>query len=156
MSGERYAERAVKALKDYVTSNLAAYLRAVETAQGLDEDSLTDPVAYLDYAAPDDYRSPMVMVWTDGGEVEDWQHQIESYDCTVALLYSGDANIGAGQIKMRRYLTALLQCLRADRTLGGNVQAAIDEDRELNVSTGKNSVTWHELTVGVTVRLMEE
>ena len=65
MAGERFIQKAVLKLSAYINSNLPTQLRAVETAQSLTTDSLTDPIAVVQYRAPFDNRSPLVEVFDE-------------------------------------------------------------------------------------------
>lgn len=156
MSGERYADRATTLLKAYLQTNLPTYLRAVETAQSLDENTLVNPVAYLDYLSPDDYRSPEVQVWFEDDEPEDHDNNIEVHTGNIALLYAGDANLQAGQLAMRRYATALKDLIKDNPTLGGQSGIVyVYAGTSMQVSTGADSTVWHEIIVRVLARLVE-
>lgn len=153
MAGERYMDKAVVKLTAYLSANLPAKLRAVETAQSMATDSLTDPVEVLDHRAPFDNRSPLVEVFDESWEFVDLKNKVVSVDCTVALSYLGDANLSNGEQFMRRYSSALIDCLLDDTTLGGEVAAAIPTDGSSAAARGDSSQTRFIYTQGVDVRL---
>lgn len=155
MAGERYVQKAVLKLSAYINSNLPAQLRAVETAQSLTTDSLTDPIAVVQYRAPFDNRSPLVEVFDESWEFIDHINKLVSVDCTIALSYVGDASIENGEIFMRRYITALLDTLMGDTTLGSTVVAAIPTDGSSAITRGDNATTRHVYTQGVDVHVFQ-
>ena len=85
----------------------------------------------------------------------DLPNKMVSVDCTIALSYLGDANLANGERFMRRYSTALIECLLADATLGGEVVAAIPTDGSSASARGDSSQTRFIYTQGVDVRLHE-
>ena len=153
MAGERYIDKAVVKLAAYLSANLPAKLRAVETAQSMSVNSLTDPVDVLDHRAPFDNRSPLVECFDEAWNFVDLKNRMVSVDCTIALSYLGDANLANGERFMRRYATALIDCLLADTTLGGEVVAAIPTDGSSASARGDSSQTRFIYTQGVDVRL---
>jgi hypothetical protein len=155
MAGERYAERAVEALSAYLEAHLPSYLRSVEEAQALALDSLADPVAYLRGEVHNDNRSPLVEVWTEGGDASDQPERLWYYDATAVLSFSGDADVIGGQLRARRYLTAIAECLHADRTLDGAVESCIESKHDLAYARNDNSETRHAIAVTVEVRVHE-
>ena len=155
MAGERYIDKAVVKLAAYLSANLPAKLRAVETAQSMTANSLTDPVEVLDHRAPYDNRSPLVECFDESWDFVDLPNKMVSVDCTIALSYLGDANLANGEKFMRRYSTALIECLLADATLGGEVVAAIPTDGSSASARGDSSQTRFIYTQGVDVRLHE-
>ena len=153
MAGEKYADKAVAKLAAYLAAQYPAQLRIVETAQSLTTNSLTDPVAYVQADLPDDGRSPLMEIWEESGDPIDRRNTLDAYDLTVAVTYAGDADIAAGRLRMRRYMTALIDCLRADPTLSSTVQLAFDKDRSFDVARGKDSATKHVCALGVEVHV---
>lgn len=121
-----YASKAGEDLRSYLETNLGTYVDAVETAESV---TLATPGTYLAGVHPFDERFPRVEVeWqgggpTDGGEgfrTDRWE-----FDFTVHLITAfADADVITGQEDQRRYATALIDCIEADVTLGGNVIAA--------------------------------
>ena len=155
MAGEQYTDLAVLKLAEYVDANLPAKLRAVETAQGLTADSLTDPVEVIKHRVPFDNRSPLVEVYDDGWDFVDQNNRLLAVDCTVTVSFMGDADIGAGEAFMRRYMTALINTLTADPTLGGSVVSAILTDGSPAISRGDSAATRYVYAQGVEVHVYE-
>lgn len=150
MAGEKYGDKAIANLLSYYETNLPTYLRAVETAQSLCASSLADPVDYIPAYVPDDTRSPLFQVFTLSGESLDPRNQLYLYDCVINVGYSSDADIEAGQLFMRRYMTALIDTLVADRTLGGNVVEAVETEQ--NYAAEKSGgQTRYAISLGVQV-----
>lgn len=125
----RAPEEAVRRLKAFLESNLAAALRAVETEEGISASSLADPVAFLDYEAPHDNRAPLIAVFDEsGGPIEPagQRHNLWAVGCTVAISTgSADADIQSNSQFARRYVGAVVKCIRDAPTLGSTVVAAI-------------------------------
>ena len=155
MAGERYAQRAIKALRDHYVANLETELRAVETEQSLTANSLTDPVVYVEGYLPNDTRSPIIQVFCMRGTPDDWKNGLYIYNCSVVLGFVHDADIEAGQLQARRYLTALLETLRVDRTLGGVVTIAIDTDQTLFADKPSDAETLHYVALEIDVQIDE-
>tara|TARA_Y100000310_G_C20227408_1_gene598617 strand:- start:26 stop:502 length:477 start_codon:yes stop_codon:yes gene_type:complete len=153
MAGEKYIDLAVVKLAAFLNTNLATKLRAVETAQSLTTDSLTDPVGVLTHRAPFDNRSPLIEVFDEGWSYIDLKNKLLSIDCTVAVTYIGDANISGGETFMRRYMTAVLDTIMSDPTLGATVVKAVPTDGSSAVSRGDHSMTRHIFTQGVDVHV---
>jgi hypothetical protein len=148
---KHYAEKAVSGLAAYVRTNLPTYLRAVETEQELDEDTLPDPEAVIECRAPSDNRSPIVEVYAEVGEAIDERLRKHSYDCTLAWAFIGDADLEAGERTMMRCYTAMRRCLEADTTLGGTVSVAIPGRVEFEASRTSDAATRHEFALGVEI-----
>jgi len=155
MAGEKYGDRAVEALTAYVEDNLATYLTAVETAQSLTAGAMTPPVAYIASLIANDPRSPVVMVDCDGGDVENWGDNLHTYDCLVVLAFSGDANVVTGEAKARRYMTAMVDCIRADPTLGAAVEYAEATSQDFDAEIDGDKMIRHAIGLGVLVRIHE-
>lgn len=155
MAGEQYVDKAVVKLKDFIESNLPTQLRAVESAQSLTASSLTDPVEVIGNRAPFDNRSPLVEVYDENWDFIDLNNKIISVDCTVTVSFISDADIGAGELFMRRYVTAVINTIMADPTLGGQVVAAILTDGSPAISRGDNALTRFVYAQGVEVHVHE-
>jgi len=154
MAGEQYGDRAVAELLSYYETNLQTYLTAVETAQSLSTGAMTPPLDYLPGRMPDDLRSPLLQVYCDGGAAADHRNALHSYNCGVLVTYASDADIEAGQLFMRRYMTALVACLAADRTLGDNVVQAIDGEQNFFSESG-DGTTSHSIDLSIEVMVFE-
>ncbi len=60
---DRYVDLAVNSVTSFISANLPAALRLIETEKGLAADFLTDPIEYVNAAIPDDNRSPLIEVY---------------------------------------------------------------------------------------------
>jgi len=155
MAGEKYVDKAVAKLASFINTNLPTQLRAVESAQSLTADSLSDPVAVLKYRAPFDNRSVLVEVFDEGWLFLDHLNKLLSVNCTVAVTYLSDADLESGETFMRRYVTALLDCIFSDPTLGSTVVTALPTDGSSAIARGDNATTRHVYTQGVDVHVFQ-
>jgi hypothetical protein len=155
MAGERFVDLAVVKLAAYVRANLPAKLRAVETAQGLTTNSLIDPVEYVEANVPTDTRNPLVEVFDTLAQVEDAHADKWMVACTVALSFTGDADLVANERTMRRYATALKDCIRASRTLGGTVKRCDIGDYSSEVVRGPNAAIRYVFTINARVGIAD-
>lgn len=159
MAGEQYADLAVLKLHTWFESQLPTQLAAVETAQSLTAGDLTVPVDYIPAKVEDDNRSPLLQVYCDStGEIEPeatGTDKIATYPCKVTVEYSGDADIEAGQLFMRRYLSALVKTLVASRTLNGTVVQALDSGHSTSAARTSESQTRYTIELGVDVTVHE-
>ena len=153
MAGERHIDQAVTKLAAYITSNLPAKLRAVESAQSLSTNDLTNPVEVLAHRAPFDNRSPLVEVFDQGWTFEQQRMNLLAVDCTVSITYVSDSDIAGAEQFMRRYMTALIDCINGDTTLGNTVTTCIMRDGSSAVGRGDNSTTRYVYTQGVDVHV---
>lgn len=153
MPGERYVDKAVEKLAAFIAANLPTQLRAVETAQSLAASSLEDPVAVLNHRAPFDNRSPLVEVFEERWDFVDLNNKILAADLTVAFTFIGGPDLGEGEKTLRRYATALIDCITANPTLGGEVIVAMLTDGSSAVGRGDNSSTKFVFTQGVEVHV---
>ena len=150
----RYTERAVDALHTYVSTNYATQLRDVETDQGLDANSLTDPVAYLKFRAPFDNRSPLVQIYEEGWRFEDQRNNLLIVDCAIEIMFHGATDLASGELRMRRYLTALYQTIAVDPLLNdAAVTGALWLDGAAGEIIGDTSATRHIIAQGIQVRV---
>lgn len=155
MAGEAYIEKAVNALHSYIQTNYAAALRTIESEQSLTASSLTDPVAYVEAYAPDDNRVPLIEVYEVGWSMEDQRNGIVYVRCDVVVSWAGDADIVSGQLRTRRYITALLRILRSGQTLSSTVNGVLIGSGESAVAHGSVSATRHTFRQSVTVMIDE-
>jgi len=118
---EHYVSAAVAALGDYYEANLEDQLALVEAASGLEEGALELPDAYVKGFVPSDTRSPLLMVFDDGMRAVDQGSGIYAVSCGAAIVFNGDADVAAGQEKIRRYLTAVVWTVAKNPTLSGAV-----------------------------------
>ena len=125
----RYIQKAVDALHNTISGGIAAQLRAVETSESLSTNALTDPQAVVKARMPLDNRSPMVQVFE-----ETWahdmaagqRHRIITTNCNVVITtLSHDADLEAAELFVRRYVTAMVETIANDPTLGGAAMSAV-------------------------------
>ncbi len=154
MAGEKYGDRAVAKLLAWCSAQLQTYLTAVETAQGLTAGSMEPPVAYLGSLLASDGRSPLLMIDCDSGAVESWSDGLHSYQCLIVLVFNGDADVWAGETKARRYLTALIDMVRASATLGSTVELAWGGSQDFDAEK-EGDRTRHAVALEVLVRIHE-
>tara|TARA_R100001163_G_scaffold54569_1_gene41889 strand:- start:120 stop:593 length:474 start_codon:yes stop_codon:yes gene_type:complete len=153
MAGERHVDLAVVKLQAFLNSNLPAKLRAVESAQSLSTNALTDPVAVIAHRAPFDNRSPLVEVFDQSWDFVHQRENLIAVDCTVALNFISDANLAGAEQFMRRYVTALIDTIQSDTTLGSSVVTTILRDGSSDVGRGADSTTRYVYTQGVEVHV---
>lgn len=151
MAGERFVDLAVTSVAAYVRANYPTKLRALETAQSLAANSLEDPLEYLEANSPMDLRSPLVEVFDTAARCIDHHGDVWQVDVTIALSFTGDADVSANEKRMRRYATALKDTIRASSTLGSKVPLADLGDYSSEVVRGSNSTTRYVFTLGVRV-----
>ena len=155
MAGEKHIDLAVVSLRDFINTNIATYLRAVETAQSMTTDDLTDPVEVISHRAPFDNRSPLVEVFDEGWSFVNARQRLIAVDCTVAVSYISDANLSGAEQFMRRYVTAVIDTIRSDSTLSSKVIAAIPTDGSSAMARGDTSTTRYLYTQGVEVHVYQ-
>jgi len=152
----RFTDLAVDALADYLETNYPTYLRAVEVELGLDENDLPDPGAYKRADLPfDDYNNPRVDVFDEDWDIDDDGADIMiDVGCAIVWSHSGDADHEAGELLARRCLTAIIECIWADRSLGSTVNACLLGPGSVG-SVTEEKLTRHAFKQMVTVRLQE-
>jgi hypothetical protein len=155
MAGEKYGDRAIESLRYYCEVHLQSYLTVVESAQGLTAGSMSPPVAYIASLIANDPRTPVLMVDCDGGDVENWGDNLHVYDCIIVLAFSGDADVAAGEAKARRYMTALVDMVRADATLDATVEYAEGTSQDFDAEIDGDKMIRHAIGLGVLVRIHE-
>lgn len=125
----RYIQKAVDSLHTTINAGLAAQLRAVETSESLSAGALTDPVDVVKARLPMDNRSPLVQIFD-----ETWAHDLaagQRHDiimtvCNVVITtLSQDVDLEAAELFMRRYVTAMIETVAEDPTLGGSAMSAV-------------------------------
>lgn len=117
----KYEQRAVDALHAVFTAGFATQLRAVETDEGLSSGALTDPQAYIRAFVPSDNRTPLIQIYAEGGEPlgdSGNRQNLSMIDCTVVATYGATSDMEAAERFMGRYLTAMIQLVRANPRLG--------------------------------------
>lgn len=154
MAGEHHAQKAVKAMAAYIRNGLPAYLRALETEQGLTASSLTDPVAVVEARVPLDNRSPRYEVYVEAGAPHPEageRRKAHVWAMVVAYFYAGDADLEAGEAFLMRQYTALRRLIEADYSLGGAVVTSVPSRVEFEVTRGDNAQSNHEFMWGFEV-----
>jgi len=159
MAGEQYLDLAVKSLLDHFEANLATQIAAVETAQSITAGSLPDPDTYIPALLENDPRSHLFTVFCeDGGEIAEEATSLDrivTYGCVAHYEIIGDADVDAIQLTMRRILTAMINTLQADRTLGGKVVSAIDVGHGVLTETIGKAETRHSAEMSTDVTIFE-
>lgn len=140
---EHYTAQAVNALLGYLESNLQAQLTLIEAASGLDAGDLPPPDAYVEGLVPNHPVSPCLQVWEEGFDAIEQRPGMFSVDCTVAIAFNGDADVLAGQLKIRRYASAIMWCILKAPTLSGAVVGCVFRGGERTGSVNKASETRH-------------
>lgn len=149
----RYAQKAVDALHATFASGFAEELRLIETEESLDEGELRDPVDYVKAFTPADNRSPLVQIYELSGVPISHRNRLTAVECTVAVTYNGGTDIEADELRMRRYLTAMIRVIELDTTLGGRVTGAIWTDFERGLNIIDEASTRHVRALGVEMRV---
>lgn len=137
------------------TTGLVAQLRAVETADSLDANTLPDPEAFVAAQVPTDPRSPLVQVYDEASENSgsEWRNRIAGVDVTIGVTYNGDADLEAAELVMRRYVRAVRMVFDADPTCGGIVGQVWITDANRSLEITYDSVTRHGRYLGALVRV---
>lgn len=151
MSGERYAQLAAVALRDVIEDEIAAALATVETAQGLDAGTYAAPVAVVAARVPSDNRSPLIAVYWEAGAMRLQREGTANVDCTVVVQLIGGPDLEALERLAAAYVTALVDLIRGDSSLGGRVSGALVTDWEAAVGAGDRSSTRLITAIGVSV-----
>jgi len=154
MAGEQYGDRAVAALDAFAQANLQTYLTKVETDQSLAVGYLTPPDEYIQEYRPADPKSVMQFFYTTGGPV-DRVNGLYEYNCVIAWIFPSDCDTGTGQKDARRRETAIANMIASDRTLGGLVVQAIDEDQSVFAEKPGGAQVLHAISLGVAVMVQE-
>ena len=153
VAGEKYADLAVDALRDYFAAYLQTHLTATETALSLTAGALPAPDEYIAAWLPEDNRNLLTVYCQRINARPDFGGLFDC-SCVVSLEFSADADFVAGQLRARRMATAMLECLDADRTLGARVTQALEDSVDLYADKTADAQTRHaiEMTVSVTVQ----
>lgn len=141
----RYIQKAVDSLHATINAGIATQLRAVETSESLTTNALTDPVDVVKARLPMDNRTPLIQVFeetwshdTKAGQ----RHSIITTFCNVVLTtLSTDVDLEAAELFMRRYVTAMIETIAADPTLGGSAMSAIITGGDSAAAVGDQSAS---------------
>jgi hypothetical protein len=149
MAGERLIDATIKALANMISANFATYARDLEAAQGLTVNTLPDPIEIVAANNPEDLRSPLIEVFDAAARCVNNRMNEWEVTCTIAMSFSGDADISANELMMRRYTTVMIDTLRNSATLSGVVSAVSLRDYSSDVLRGANSATRYVFAFGV-------
>lgn len=150
-----WIDLAVEAVAAELAAELPAALRAIETANSLSTNSLTDPVAVMRSRVPYDQRSPLVCVYDESSSPDSAAHQrnrIDVCDLSVYFFYSGTVDTDANEKLRRRYMQAIRNVLRANPTLDGQVISVEIGTTESIAFEGPDSVIATASTMALKVR----
>lgn len=152
---DRYAQDAVDALVTVLTANLATKLTAVETEAGLSAGDLGSAVDIIGAWKPNDTRSLLVQVFCDSGtnrsDFGPGHSGLAANDVTVAWSYTSNTDSESSEAFMWRWMTAILDCVTEDPTLGGRVVGAKWTDFDRTYSFVDESTTRHVRAIGFEV-----
>lgn len=152
------ARDAVTALAGVMSSDLSAALRAVETADGIDANSLGDAAAVVQAKYINDNRSLLVQVFAESVEnVDDVRAGsaggISSTECKIVFSYNSvDADQSLPEVFCWRWSDAICDVITADPTLDGNVVGARWLSIERTFEFVDESTTRHVRTITVEVK----
>tara|TARA_Y100001938_G_scaffold148335_2_gene231710 strand:- start:97 stop:576 length:480 start_codon:yes stop_codon:yes gene_type:complete len=125
----RYVQKAVDSLHTTINGGIATQLRAVETSEGLTSGALTDPEAVVKARMPLDNRTPLIQVfdesWAHDAEAGQRHDMITTFCNVVLTTFSQDTDLEAAELFMRRYITAMIETIATDPTLGGAAMSAV-------------------------------
>ncbi len=161
MSGERLAQLAVKSTIDYLDTNLATYLTAVETARGLAAGALPVPVDILGADLPDyGGATPIIEVFEIDGQEQPQagaSGHMWIFKLGLVATHACDADIEAGHQVVRDYTTALVDAFRATagQTLSGKVSRAFVMGVSFASSRGGNAKHLIHVALDLQVRLFD-
>jgi len=125
MSGEQYADKAVAALKARLDEAFETELAAVETATGMATGDLGRPLEIITAHVEHDNRAPLLAVWDDGLAPVSQKSRLWAVECLVAMTMLGGAEVTSNAQLLRRWVSAFINVITGDPTLGGRVVAAV-------------------------------
>jgi pyocin large subunit-like protein len=156
MSGERLAELAVKSVIDYLDSNLHTYLDAVESARSLAAATLVPPADIVGADLPEyGGATPLIEVFENAGKPINLENEHWSFDLSIILTHACDAGIEAGRQFVRDYVTAIVDCLNAGRTLGSKVGSCLITDVSFASNHGSTAKHLIHAAIGVEIRIFD-
>lgn len=153
MSGEQFADLAITALRDHLEANFATELRTVETALGLEENSLGSPGEIIAARTENDNRPGLIQVFDEGISPISQREHLYAVDCTVALTFLGSVDLEENDVLRRRWVTALLRCIRSNPTLSSKVNGAFLKEGAVSFTYGDRSATRLAFLLPVEVRV---
>lgn len=158
MSGEAFIDKAVTSLADFIRDNLPAQLRVVETAKGYDANTIEDPREVVGAFIPTLTSSPHVQVYDVGASPEGPDRlKVWHVDCSIIVSFAGDADIEAGEMRAREYMTALVNLIRdaGAYTLGDTVPSVWPTGVDPQFTLKDDSQIRHLFAMGVTVAIQD-
>lgn len=115
----RYSRGAAVDLAAYFTASLNGFIDTVSTDEGYNP-ALAHPDVVRDAIHPTPVEALAIEIDTPSGQFEDLHNRYVYIDCVVHVaMRAPDADIVAAQERIRSYVSAVLQSLMADNTLGG-------------------------------------
>ena len=132
----RFVHTAISRLVATYSGNLPAQLTSVETDNSLVAGTLTAPREYISAFEPDRNITPFIMIWEDEEDTFRYTHdgagQRAGNDffvvrAHVVLLSNLGQNIQLGSEYLRHYLTAMIEVVENNRSLGvANLETSIE------------------------------
>lgn len=157
MSGERLSEKAVAAVVAWLSSQLQASLTAVESQRGMTAGSLPFPAEIVDADLPSyGGATPTIEVFETTTKTADPRTGRYVWDLSVIVTHASDADVMSGRRIARAYATAVVDCLKADCSLGSSGLAAIVSDISFAVQHGSTAKHLHHVAIGLTVEMFDE
>jgi hypothetical protein len=156
VSGERLAELAVDATIDWLDAQLATYLTAVESQRSMTAGTLTAPVDIIGADLPEyGGGTPLIEVFENSAKPVNIENDHWTLDLSIIITHACDAGVEAGRRFVRDYVTAVVDCLNAGRTLGGRVGSALITDVSFAASHGSTAKHLIHAAIGLEVRLFD-
>ena len=156
MRGERVAELADKIVIDYLDTNLAAKLTAVESARSMTAGYLTAPADVIGADLPEyGGATPLIEVFENAGKPINLENEHWAFDLTLIVTHACDAGIEAGRQFVRDYVTAIIDCLNAGRTLNSKVGSCLITDVSFASNHGSTAKHLIHAAIGLEIRLFD-
>ena len=159
MSGERYAELALVALRDALVAGIPAQLTALESAQSLTAGSIARPVDTVIGRVPYDNRAPLIAVFVEAMEPQVQRNRTLHTECQVAIQLLAQSADAAGLAELEltglRYFTALLETIRLNPSLSSRAAGATLDSGDIAAAIaeqGDRSSTKLVIVSSITVR----
>ena len=119
----RYVEQAVDALYTQINADIAGKLADVESDSSLSAGDLPAPTV-VKYEATGLNTSPLIQIFEQGFSPDNENGGIRSgvyaVPCKVIFTLRADADLSAAEVKVRRYVDAIIRSVVNDTTLGGD------------------------------------
>ena len=122
MTTLRHASKAVEQLRLFLSINLPAFITTTATEEGA---TMPPPDIYRGAVHPQSVEPLALEVECESDEADDLHNEYWNHDCIVHLVLRGlDADAVESQKQIRRYVTALKQCIQSDPSLSNTVVSA--------------------------------